>query len=246
MLVTVVQIGDVRVLVSHGLVLVRVHVPRARRKSRMDVIVMAVVVPMRVRVPKRRVLVSMPVTLPEHEKHAGGEARQGRELPWLDRLTKPGPRNERAEERGQGEEQLGAHGSQLLGRRYIENDGEPVAHRSDGQGRGRRVELGQSPIQREADGEIDGSGDEAFGHGRLGRRESAHQRGQVVIDSPEEAGAQDEGRRLPPGRLRLRQKDPTEKDETDGDRAPSVERLVEPSRGQNGRRDDFGVHPEGA
>ena len=80
----------------------------------MGMTMVAVIVPMAVRVPQGHVGVLVGVPFLQREEKSGSEARRGEELDRLDRLTENGPRKEGPEERSRGEEQLGTRGAQLL------------------------------------------------------------------------------------------------------------------------------------
>src|SRR5881394_2960441 len=105
MLVPMVEIGNVRVRVGEGLVLMGVRVSHPGRQSRMNVGVMPVVVTVTVRV--RHGLVGMLVLMPrgQHEVEPGDNARYGRELRRLNALLKERPSEDHPEEGRGGKEE---------------------------------------------------------------------------------------------------------------------------------------------
>ena len=77
----------------------RMRVPHPGRQSRMDVGVVAVVMPVAMRVRHRLVRMLVFVAGGEHHVQAGRDARSSRELRNVDALAEDGPREDHPEKR---------------------------------------------------------------------------------------------------------------------------------------------------
>lgn len=167
MAMPVVEVRPVRMGVDHGVVAVPVGVPGHGGELGMTVRVVSVIVAVGVLVLERGVNVEVPVALTGEQSDAGEEECPGGQVNETQRLAEPRDGEDDAEERGAGEGDLGAGGTECLCRGDIEHDAEAIGPDADEKatedGRGR----GGDGIQSEPDGEVRGAGRQPLPEGAL-------------------------------------------------------------------------------
>src|SRR5215469_15583666 len=192
MLMSVVQVGIMRVLVDETAMLVRMAVRFAVRIGG------------RMRVPMMRV-VDMPVLVKERfvhmlvlvffgkvqihaRRHEPGSADQGP----CDRLAEQRNRD-RSADKGSGRKiRSGAARTEVAQPQYEERQANAITKESDDSGRGKGPLFGQLRAMGKAQRSIDDPGSKTLDHGDLDRIGSAELSGQVVIDAPADAGRDDQ------------------------------------------------------
>ena len=181
---------------------------------------------------------------PERDDHHPG----GDELHPQDRLAEKGPGEDPAEEGGGREEDLRPGGAQVLRAPDVEHDGRAVAERPDARARspiGR--DWHRTPSMRNARIEVRSPRDDPLREGGLGRGEAVHERGQVVVEPPAEAGEGHEDRAPARNRSRRAPARITPAATTRTGRGPGlpVEVLPEERPGEDRGGHGLEVQPEG-
>ena len=128
-IVSVVQVGGVRVLVRASIVLVAMAV-FAEHWWSMHVVMMAVVVPMRVFVLERFMAVAMAVFFGQVQVHADGKAQRCQARPRADPAVAEQPSDSSAHERRDGEDRARASRAKRALRIEIEAKAQSVTGRS--------------------------------------------------------------------------------------------------------------------
>lgn len=104
-------------------------------------------------------------------------------------LAEQDRRKSEAEERGRGEEDLGARGAEPLGRSDIAHDARPVRERADGERATERSQADlRSSFDEKAHRKIDHSRRDSLDEGAGLRRKAIDQGGEVVVETPGNAG----------------------------------------------------------
>lgn len=127
--VTVVEVGHVRVSMDQFAVAMWMHVPIDF--VRMCVVVMAVVVFVFVVVPNRHVAMLVKMRRVEDGAYAQQREAEGEELGGGDRLTQHQPGDDRANERSDGEDELRSGRAEVAGTGHPQSDGKTVAEGAD-------------------------------------------------------------------------------------------------------------------
>jgi hypothetical protein len=190
--VTVVKVGDVVVHVLDRVVAVTMGMPAGDHPS-VHVVVVRVVVGVFVLVLDRQVAVRVLVAGPQREGDAGSRHWHRDDLHDGDRFVEHRPREQRADEQCGGEDDLPAGGSEVASPFHPECDRRSVSESPDRESGDDLVDL--DPSRRgddQAQDEVDGSGDGAFGEGDLFGAEWVNAGGDAVVDSPAQARADDE------------------------------------------------------
>ncbi len=134
-IVAMMKIGCMGVGVSGWLVDVLMRVPRPGRDVLVIVLMVAIVVPMAVRMPEPLVSVFVVVTLAGQYKKRGSHAHRRRHLLKLNALAQEQPGNSGPQEWRGAEDKLRTAGADLLRPGDVESDGGSAAQRTHPEGK---------------------------------------------------------------------------------------------------------------
>lgn len=245
MRMAVVQIGPVRVRVLDPVVTVPVGV-RSRHSLRMRVQMMPIIMRMGMDVLDRVVTVRVLVAAGDEHSNGGGKQQSRQALNAGHRFAEKRDAQGDAEEWRTGKDRLCAHGADALCGSGMQRDARAIRHRSCGERRCDRRSGRAQRCAQYAEEYVHRPGNRAFPKGAMRRHHPVDQRGQVIVDAPTGARADDQECRdhsRPAdiaGHERARDDDPRYSDP-----GAAAQVLVEEPSSEDGGGDDLEIQEEG-
>ena len=192
MLMSVVQVGIMRVLVDETAMLVRMTVRFAARIGRRMRVLMMLVVNMPVLVKERFVQMLVLVLFGKMQIHTYRHERGSRDQGPCDGLAEQRHRD-RSADKGRGRKiRSGAGCTEVTQAQYEERQANAITEETDDSGRGKGPFFGKLRTMGKAQRSIDDPSRNTLDHGDLHRIGGAEFSGQVVIDAPADAGCNDQ------------------------------------------------------
>lgn len=196
MRVTVMDVGVMRMAMNEPRMGVNVNMGFASRIVGPMSVSVVRVVRMRVFVDERFVFVFVLVVFHEMQVEARRHQSCSSQELWRDRLAKDDDRDDRANEGSSREIGPGAGGPELAEGEHEEDEAHAIAEEANDGTSDRKLRDGQGRASKQRQPHIDGTGDKPLRQrdlNRIGRRQLP---GQIVVDAPGKARA-DDGERAP-------------------------------------------------
>ena len=242
---SVMDVRPMRMGVCQGIVVVLVGVAKGGRLVRMHVEMVAVVVPMTMRVGDPAVSMKVDVLTREESRDGRDEDHSCSDQSKSDGFTEKDERERCADERGAREDRLRTGGSEIMSRHDVERDARAVAQRADREGRGDRFGRCDERRRGEADCQIHTARDDAL-HERASRGgDSVDESRQVIVDGPTQACSRGEQRAREAGPAPVPGHERTGPDgPCDPNPARPTQMLTKEDDPEQSRRDHFEIEQE--